>query len=184
MRLHLNMQANYDSAFEEIQRQLSKGLSLDEIRSSLCLKERPVKKAFDYKETPMSSKNSLSSFHHKRHDVCQWLAKKSLHNNKSNYFHPSTFLNLVEKTIGGGDNANLRQSYNIGSNELVVSTNGPFTVFYFPAVQYIFHAALCSQVLLKSVRGECHIVLAVNLKGATVLHWGVSNMSAGEWLVS
>ncbi|KAG1358766.1 putative Alpha-glucan water dikinase 2 [Cocos nucifera] len=148
--------ADYDSAFEEIQRQLSKGLSLNEIRSSLCLKERPVKRAFDYKETPMASKDSLSSFYHERHDVCQWLTKKSLHNNESASFHPSTFLNLVEKTMGGGDNANLRQSYNLGSNELVV--------------------------LLKSVRGECHIILAVNLKGATVLHWGVSKMSAGEWL--
>ncbi|XP_038973622.1 alpha-glucan water dikinase 2 [Phoenix dactylifera] len=149
--------ADYDAAFEDIQGQLSKGLSLDEIRSSQCLKESPVKRAFDYKETPMASKNSLSSFYHKKHDVSQWLTKKSLHNNKSDYFHPSTFLNLVEKTMGGGDNANLRQSYNIGSNELVV--------------------------LLKSGRGECHIILAVNLKGATVLHWGVSKMSAGEWLV-
>lgn len=148
---------DYDAALEELQRQLSKGLSLDEIRSTLSLKESPVKRTFDYKETPMPAKNSLSYFYHKRHDVFQWLTKKSLQLAKDNYFHPSTFLNLVEKTMGGGDNINWRQSYNIGINELIV--------------------------LLKNVRGDCHIILAVNLKGNTVLHWGVSKVSAGEWLV-
>ncbi|RRT79742.1 hypothetical protein B296_00024946 [Ensete ventricosum] len=40
------------------------------------------------------------------------------------------------------------------------------------------------QVLLKNLSSESHIILAVNLKGYTVLHWGVSRTSAGEWLVS
>ncbi|RZS10594.1 hypothetical protein BHM03_00041834 [Ensete ventricosum] len=40
------------------------------------------------------------------------------------------------------------------------------------------------EVLLKNVSSESHIILAVNLKGYTVLHWGVSRTSAGEWLVS
>ncbi|RWV90031.1 hypothetical protein GW17_00047794 [Ensete ventricosum] len=40
-----------------------------------------------------------------------------------------------------------------------------------------------TEVLLKNVSSESHIILAVNLKGYTVLHWGVSRTSAGEWLV-
>lgn len=34
------------------------------------------------------------------------------------------------------------------------------------------------------VRGEHHISVATNMRGATVLHWGVSKLSPGEWLVS
>lgn len=43
---------------------------------------------------------------------------------------------------------------------------------------------LSKQILLKTVRGEYHVLVAINMKGATVLHWGVSKLSAGEWLVS
>lgn len=34
------------------------------------------------------------------------------------------------------------------------------------------------------VRGEYHIFVATNMRGAIVLHWGVSKLSPGEWLVS
>lgn len=40
------------------------------------------------------------------------------------------------------------------------------------------------QVLLKIVGGDYHIIIAGNTKGSTVLHWGVSKSSLGEWLVS
>lgn len=40
------------------------------------------------------------------------------------------------------------------------------------------------QVFSKLISGEYHIFVAANTKGVTILHWGVSKLSPGEWLVS
>lgn len=32
--------------------------------------------------------------------------------------------------------------------------------------------------------GDYHILVATDMRGSTVLHWGVSKLSLGEWLVS
>ncbi|XP_072989475.1 alpha-glucan water dikinase 2 isoform X1 [Typha latifolia] len=144
---------DFEAALKELQRELSRGLSLDEIRRSL--KESQTKRISNDKMAPMPANTMSPSVYHKRHDVSQWLTKRSTGNDKSNRFHPSALLSIVETTVGG-ENIHLRESFTIGNNELVV--------------------------LLKNVSGEYNIIVAVDLKGTTVLHWGVSRMSALEWL--
>ncbi|KAK7858548.1 alpha-glucan water dikinase 2, partial [Quercus suber] len=69
----------------------------------------------------------------------------------------SALLDLIEKSMGG-DIVVSRQSYHVGNYEIAV--------------------------LLKVVWGDYHILVATNMKGSAVLHWGVSKLSPEEWLVS
>ncbi|XXG55807.1 hypothetical protein AAC387_Pa03g3394 [Persea americana] len=152
---------DYEDALRELQNQLSRGISLDELQSSLLgatntrnanNKER---EPADIKERPTFVNSSFSFSHHKRHDVGRWLVKRSEGQQNGASFPSSSLLNLVEKTMGGND-VTFRQAFHVGNNEIVI--------------------------LLKTVRGEYHVLVAINMKGATVLHWGVSKLSAGEWL--
>ncbi|XP_058221944.1 alpha-glucan water dikinase 2 isoform X3 [Rhododendron vialii] len=91
----------------------------------------------------------------RRHDIEQWTNKYTKGHMKNTNLPSSALLDRVEKSIGG-DDVILQQTYNVGSYEMVV--------------------------LLKIVGGDYHIIVAGNTKGATVLHWGVSKSSLGEWL--
>ncbi|TXG52640.1 hypothetical protein EZV62_021809 [Acer yangbiense] len=97
----------------------------------------------------------VPSFHCRRHDVQKWLQKRSKTHSKCTTLPSSTLVDLVENFVGG-DNVISRQSYHIGNHEIVV--------------------------LSKIVSSNYHILVAVNMKGATVLHWGVSKLLSGEWL--
>nr|XP_009417659.1 PREDICTED: alpha-glucan water dikinase 2 isoform X1 [Musa acuminata subsp. malaccensis]XP_018674023.1 PREDICTED: alpha-glucan water dikinase 2 isoform X1 [Musa acuminata subsp. malaccensis] len=145
---------DYETALRELNDQLLRGMSMDEIRSSL--KNQNVQTVSGFKELQMPGNTIIAAVYHKQYDVSQWLSKQSLGHMKGTPLCGSSLVNLVEKTLGT-DNVKMRQIYNIGNNELVV--------------------------LLKNVSSESHIILAVNLKGDTILHWGVSRTSAGEWLV-
>ncbi|XP_064939086.1 alpha-glucan water dikinase 2-like isoform X5 [Musa acuminata AAA Group] len=145
---------DYETALRELNDQLLRGMSMDEIRSSL--KNQNVQTVSGFKELQMPGNTIIAAVYHKQFDVSQWLSKQSLGHMKGTPLCGSSLVNLVEKTLGT-DNVKMRQIYNIGNNELVV--------------------------LLKNVSSESHIILAVNLKGDTILHWGVSRTSAGEWLV-
>ncbi|XP_030934954.1 alpha-glucan water dikinase 2 isoform X1 [Quercus lobata] len=87
-----------------------------------------------------------------RHNVEQWLQK---HSEGHMRVQSSALLNLIEKSMGG-DIVVSRQSYHVGNYEIVV--------------------------LLKVVWGDYHILVATNMKGSAVLHWGVSKLSPEEWL--
>ncbi|GLT60579.1 hypothetical protein SLA2020_333400 [Shorea laevis] len=93
------------------------------------------------------------SSYRRRHDVLKWLQKHS--EGKNTGLSSSTLMNLVEKSMGG-NNVVSWQSYPIGNYEVVV--------------------------LSKFVSGDYHVLVTVNMKGSTVLHWGVSKSSPGEWL--
>ncbi|KAI8548466.1 hypothetical protein RHMOL_Rhmol07G0275800 [Rhododendron molle] len=109
---------------------------------------------------PVLSREHLSSQKpyscRRRHDIEQWTNKYTKGNTKNTNLPSSALLDRVEKSIGG-DDVILQQTYNVGSYEIVV--------------------------LLKIVGGDYHITVAGNTKGATVLHWGVSKSSLGEWLI-
>ncbi|KAF6166769.1 hypothetical protein GIB67_005645 [Kingdonia uniflora] len=64
---------------------------------------------------------------------------------------------LLASYLAGGDHVLVQKKFNTGNQEIVA--------------------------ILKTVRGEYHVLVAVSMKGAAVLHWGVSKVSAGEWLV-
>ncbi|XWS25405.1 hypothetical protein CRYUN_Cryun27aG0065400 [Craigia yunnanensis] len=109
-------------------------------------------KARDDTET---SRCGTPSSYHRRHDVEKWLQRQSKgHENKTGQ-SSSTLMDLVEKSIGG-NNVVSKQNYFIGIYEIVV--------------------------LSKVVTGDYHILVALNVKGTAVLHWGVSKSSGGEWL--
>ncbi|KAA8528379.1 hypothetical protein F0562_035734 [Nyssa sinensis] len=91
----------------------------------------------------------------RRHDVGQWLQKCSKGHAKDTTLPLTALMDNMEKYMGG-DNVILQQSHHVGNYDIVV--------------------------LLKVVRGDYHIVVAGNTKGATVLHWGISKSSPAEWL--
>ncbi|KAK2659966.1 hypothetical protein Ddye_006499 [Dipteronia dyeriana] len=92
----------------------------------------------------------VPSFHCRRHDVQKWLQKLCKAHSKRTTLPSSTLVDLVENFVGG-DNVISQQSYHIGNHEIVV--------------------------LSKIISSNYHILVAVNMKGATVLHWGVSKLS-------
>ncbi|WOL20108.1 alpha-glucan water dikinase 2 isoform X2 [Canna indica] len=143
---------DYEAAFSELNNQLLRGMSIDEIRSSL--KNHNIHTST--KEVQSSKNAMISSVHHRRYDISQWLTKQSLGHMRASPFCGSALETLIARTLGA-DNIKTRQLYTIGNTELVV--------------------------MLKVISGEPHIIIAVNLKGYTVLHWGVSRTSVEEWVV-
>lgn len=93
------------------------------------------------------------SSYRRRHDVLKWLQMHS--EEKITGLSSSTLMSLVEKSMGM-INVVSRKSYSVGNHEIVV--------------------------LSVSISGDYHVFVAVNMKGSTVLHWGVSESSPGEWL--
>ncbi|KAI3950212.1 hypothetical protein MKW92_044526 [Papaver armeniacum] len=145
---------DYDAAYRELQSQFSKGVSLEELRN--CSHPAPAKRSVDEKERPVVVSRAPTPNSHRRYDVGQWLNKTSNAQAKANNFAASPFMNLVEKCIGG-DNVILRKKFQVGNHEIVI--------------------------LLITVRGDYHLIVASNMKGTLVLHWGISKLSATEWLI-
>ncbi|KAH9746633.1 alpha-glucan water dikinase 2 [Citrus sinensis] len=96
----------------------------------------------------------VPSYPCRRHDVEKWLQKNYKGHVKTTTLPSSSFVALVENSLGA-DNVISRQSYHMG-HEIVV--------------------------LSKIISSDYHILVAVNMKGAAILHWGVSKCSPGEWL--
>lgn len=126
LSFHPVMQQDYEDALRELQNQLSRGISLDVLRSSL-LGATNTRNADNKERIPADNKerptlvNSLFSFaHHQRRDVGRWLIKCSEGQHKGASFPSSSLLNLVEKTMGGND-VTFRQTFHVGNNEIVVN---------------------------------------------------------------
>ncbi|KAH9794981.1 alpha-glucan water dikinase 2 [Citrus sinensis] len=96
----------------------------------------------------------VPSYPCRRHDVEKWLQKNYKGHVKTNTLPSSSFVALVENSLGA-DNVISRQSYHM-DHEIVV--------------------------LSKIISSDYHILVAVNMKGAAILHWGISKCSPGEWL--
>ncbi|CAI0405840.1 unnamed protein product [Linum tenue] len=103
----------------------------------------------------LSKDQMVKYLYRRRHDVGQWL-HKPMGRSKSFNRQVSALMDLVEKRYGGGDDVVSRQSYYAGNCEIVV--------------------------LLRVIRGEVHVLVAMNIKGSIVLHWGLSKLSSVEWL--
>ncbi|KAF8404738.1 hypothetical protein HHK36_009627 [Tetracentron sinense] len=147
------MKQDYEDALRELQSQLSKGISLDELQNTS--QAASAKKTADNKKRHILVNSPTSSIYHRRLDVSQWLHKPFKGHAKGSGLRESALLDLVEKSMGG-DNVILRQNFHVGDHEIAV--------------------------LLKIVRGDYQILVAVNMKGATVLHWGLLKLTSGEWL--
>ncbi|KAL6012657.1 hypothetical protein ACLOJK_003146 [Asimina triloba] len=145
---------DYEDALKELQSQLSRGMSLDKLQSNLfgpkIIRDIPI-------EGPTVDQQQSSFIYNKRHDVSQWLTKRTEWHKEGTNLNSTALLGLVEKSMIG-DDVIMRRTFHTGKNDVVV--------------------------LLKVVGGNYHVLVATNLKGATVLHWGVSKQSASEWLVS
>lgn len=111
------MQEDYEAALKELNEQLLRGMSIDEIRPSL--KNHDIKITSNAQEIQRHGNNIVS--YHKKYDVSQWLTKKPSGHMKEVSFYRSSVEALIEKTFGAA-NIIMRQLYNIGNDELVVST--------------------------------------------------------------
>lgn len=141
---------NFEVALRELQSQLSKGISLSELQSSFLSSGT---RATANKTEVFIVDTTTSPAYHKRHDVGQWLQQRSQGQAKTPNSLSSGLVDLVDKSIGGGDVA-FQQIFRAGNHEIAVI-----------------------------LRSDYHLLVAVNMKGATVLHWGVSKFSLGEWSV-
>lgn len=121
LSFHPGMQQDYEDALRELQNQLSRGISLDGLRSSLLgatntrNADNKEREPAAIKERPTFVNSPFSFGHHKRHDVGRWLVKRS-----EGQQNGASLLNLVEKTMGGNDVA-FRQAFHVGNNEIVVN---------------------------------------------------------------
>lgn len=141
---------DYEDALIEVQNQIAKGISLNELHSSFSTSS--TKRVVDNRE---QLKSGMTYSYKWKHNVDQWLQNHTTGPAKTTMTN-SALMDLVDKSMGGDDVVS-RRSYHVGNYEVVV--------------------------LSKMVRGEHHILVATNMRGATVLHWGVSKLSPGEWLV-
>ncbi|KAF2323959.1 hypothetical protein GH714_004747 [Hevea brasiliensis] len=107
---------DYDDAVRELQSQLAKGISLNELQSS-CM-STSTKTLTDNRG---QSRCALPPSYRRRHDVDQWLHKHSVGHAKSTNMPFSALMDLVERT-NGGDKVISRQSYHVGNYEIVVLT--------------------------------------------------------------
>ncbi|XVF36561.1 hypothetical protein REPUB_Repub19eG0068200 [Reevesia pubescens] len=142
---------DYADALTELQNQLSKGISLNELQCSYMNASTKTKVRDDMEPSRCGTQSS----YHRRHDVEKWLQRQSKGHENNTGRSSSTLMDLVEKSVGGNNVVSL-QNYFVGNYEIVV--------------------------LSKVVTGDYHILVALNLKGTAVLHWGVSKSSACEWL--
>lgn len=113
------IQKDYEDALIEIQNQLSKGISLNDLCSSFPTSS--TKRVADNREQPRSA----YSFKRK-HNVEQWL-QKHIAGPAKNTVTSSALMNLVDKYMGGDDVVS-RKSYHAGNYEVVVS------FFYFKSL--------------------------------------------------
>ncbi|KAJ9187005.1 hypothetical protein P3X46_002505 [Hevea brasiliensis] len=104
---------DYDDAVRELQSQLAKGISLNELQSS-CM-STSTKTLTDNRG---HSRCALPPSYRRRHDVDQWLHKHSVGHAKSTNMPFSALMDLVERT-NGGDKVISRQSYHVGNYEIV-----------------------------------------------------------------
>ncbi|XP_008219224.1 PREDICTED: alpha-glucan water dikinase 2 isoform X1 [Prunus mume] len=141
---------DYEDALRDLQSQMSKGISLNELQCSFS--SPSSKRMVDNRE---QLRSGMSYSYKRKHNVEQWLQKHSTGSAKNASMPNSALMDLVDKSMGGDDVVS-RISYHVGNYEIVV--------------------------LSKMVRGDYHIFVAMNMRGAIVLHWGVSKLSPGEWL--
>ncbi|KAK8354631.1 hypothetical protein V6Z12_A05G233300 [Gossypium hirsutum] len=143
---------DYADALTELQKQLRKGISLNELQSSYMNARTKIKAQDDVQPSrPVTPSSYL-----RRHDVEKWLQRQSKGPNETKAGQSSlALMDLVEKSAGG-NNVVSKQNYIVGIYEIVV--------------------------LSKVLSGDYHIFVALNVRGTAILHWGVSKSSAGEWL--
>ncbi|ERN14344.1 hypothetical protein AMTR_s00033p00208970, partial [Amborella trichopoda] len=172
---------DYEAALKDLQAQLSMGLSLADIRSSLQASNTDrnaenkgntntdrnaenkgnrtlasnITPSPDYQKTYTTTPVS-----HKRWNVDQWINKCIDANaqTKGTCLPASSLLALVEKLVPDSDQGNVvrRHIFKVGSHEVVA--------------------------LLMTLRDDKHLLLGVDMEDYAVLHWGVSKQSSGEWL--
>ncbi|KAL8154795.1 hypothetical protein AgCh_000234 [Apium graveolens] len=191
----IQQKQNYDDALREIQSMLSKGVSLNDLQASsrdatnnvVSIKKEEQSIQRSGQASSCAATNNVVSIKkeeqsiqrsgqyaasnnivvvkkeeqpiqtsyslRRRYDVQKWLNKYSQDEEKKPT--PLSPIDVVENSVGG-ENVILRQSYHVCNYEIVV--------------------------LVKVVAGDCHVLVAGNTKGATVLHWGVSSLTPNEWL--
>ncbi|MBA0566033.1 hypothetical protein Golob_010883, partial [Gossypium lobatum] len=143
---------DYADALTELQNQLRKGISLNELQSSYMNARTKIKA----QDGVQPSRPVTPSSYLRRHEVEKWLQRQSKGPNETKAGQSSlALMDLVEKSAGG-NNVVSKKNYIVGIYEIVV--------------------------LSKVLSGDYHIFVALNVRGTAILHWGVSKSSAGEWL--
>lgn len=118
------MQQDYDEALRELQIQLLKGVSLNELRKiylTASTRSMPNDREEVMSHLPHSNQRRLNVEH--------WLQKHSEGHAKSTRVLSSALLDLVERSMGG-DNVVSCQSYHIVNDEIVVSFLARGNLFY------------------------------------------------------
>lgn len=108
------MQKDYDDALRELQSQLSKGLSLNELQSSYLTAGASTRFTTNDRE---EFRSCIPYSCRRRHNVEQWLQK---HSEGHVRVQSSALLDLIEKSMGG-DIVVSWQSYHVGNYEIAVS---------------------------------------------------------------
>eukprot|EP00257_Ricinus_communis_P020529 XP_015579774.1 LOW QUALITY PROTEIN: alpha-glucan water dikinase 2 [Ricinus communis] len=106
---------DYDDAVRELQNQLIRGTSLNDVQSSCISASTNTKALADSRE----QSSCVHSSYCRRHDVDHWLHKHSVGHERSTNMPFSAFMDLVERTTGG-DKIVTGQNHHVSNYEIVV----------------------------------------------------------------
>lgn len=108
------IQQDYEDAFIEVQNQIAKGTSLNELHSSFSTSS--TKRVVDNRE---QLRSGMTYSYKQKHNVDQWLQNHTAAPAK-NTMPNSALMDLVDKSMWGDDVVS-RRSYHVGNYEVVVS---------------------------------------------------------------
>lgn len=108
------IQQDYEDALIEVQNQIAKGISLNELHSSFSTSS--TKRVVDNRE---QLKSGMTYSYKWKHNVDQWLQNHTTGPAKTTMTN-SALMDLVDKSMGGDDVVS-RRSYHVGNYEVVVS---------------------------------------------------------------
>ncbi|XP_010520833.1 PREDICTED: alpha-glucan water dikinase 2 isoform X2 [Tarenaya hassleriana] len=105
-------QQDYEAAVRELQEELAKGMSLDELQNKDTIKDR----------RPMSNERNQTGYlppssYRRKHDVQKWLQKYAEPLNKSGSVSISSLVDLVKRSA---ENIVSQQSFHVRNHEIVV----------------------------------------------------------------
>ncbi|KAJ7965879.1 Alpha-glucan water dikinase 2 [Quillaja saponaria] len=167
---------DYDNALRELQDQLSKGISLNELQTSHLTAR--TKSVIENRE---QARTSTPFSYQRRHNVEEWLQKNSEGHARRTNLPSSALMDLLEKSVGRVD-VTSKQSYHLRNYDIVVRFLAIISIMLKKSTRFESNMP-CFLVLTKIMNGNYHVLVAANTKGTTVLHWGVAKSNLEEWLV-
>lgn len=120
----MSFQIDYDNAVRELQTELARGISLDDLQANSTV---PVEK--EVTSEPHQTMNNQS--YRRKHDVQKWLQKYAEPINRNGSVKSSTLVELSKRSVGQ-ENVISQKSFHVRNYEITVcNTISSYSHFYY-----------------------------------------------------